>query len=655
MTIERKVGMGIAGQPAGGAANVADVFSTYLYTGTNATKNIVNGIDLAGEGGMVWTKTRGMVGDHLITDSEATSLHWIRANTTGAVGNYSSSYGTVFNSDGFTLKDNLSTNNYSGAPTASWTFRKARKFFDVVTWTGNSTSGREISHSLGGEVGMMVVKCTSNASTWAVYHKSLGGTKYVTTNTTAGSATYLGYWNDTAPTSSVFTLGNNSDVNYNGRTYVAYLFADNSAEDADDQMIKCGSVSGAGEVNLGWEPQYILYKRTDSTGNWYITDTMRGMAVGGDTAFLYANTSAAESSGGGLLTITSTGFTHVSAGSNIYMAIRAPMMKEPESGTEVFTSGVYSGGGGQLSALSTTMSTDLFMVTPRSGVTNGAHLITRMLGYKEANGDQKSLSTHSTAAETSNEMWSFAIDKSDNQDKFKCSQDSSGNWAASGSTYATYAFKRAKGFFDCVAYSGTGATNTQNHSLSVPPELIIIKARNIVKTWSVYNSFSASGYRRGNLDTANDMGVTLRTYETDGNGYGIARQPTATDFQLEIGSSSNGSGNTHIAYLFATLDGISKVGSYTGNGTNQTIDCGFAAGARFILIRRTGDDDGDWYIWDTTRGIVAGNDPHLSLNTTAAEVSDDSIDPANSGFIVNQVSATNINVSSGTYIYLAIA
>ena len=107
-------------------------------------------------------------------------------------------------------------------------------------------------------------------------------------------------------------------------------------------------------------------------------------------------------------------------------------------------------------------------------------------------------------------------------------------------------------------------------------------------------------------------------------------------------------------YLFATLAGISKVGSYTGNGTSQTINCGFSTGARFILIKRT-DATGDWYVWDSVRGIVAANDPHLSLNTAAAEVTtDDSVDPDASGFIVNQNTATNINVNSGQYIFLAI-
>ena len=119
--------------------------------------------------------------------------------------------------------------------------------------------------------------------------------------------------------------------------------------------------------------------------------------------------------------------------------------------------------------------------------------------------------------------------------------------------------------------------------------------------------------------------------------------------------STTESGGDYIVYLFATLAGISKVGSYTGNGSSQTISCGFSAGARFILIKRT-DASGDWYVWDSVRGIVAGNDPHLTLDTTAADVTnDDSVDPHNSGFIVNQNSATQINVSSGTYIFYAIA
>ena len=117
----------------------------------------------------------------------------------------------------------------------------------------------------------------------------------------------------------------------------------------------------------------------------------------------------------------------------------------------------------------------------------------------------------------------------------------------------------------------------------------------------------------------------------------------------------NLSSNTYVAYLFATLAGVSKVGSYTADGTLTTIDCGFSAGARFILIKRY-DAAGDWYYWDYSRGIVAGNDPYLLLNTNAAEVTGtDYIDPDNSGFQITAAGSSTINVDTGEYIFLAIA
>jgi hypothetical protein len=137
--------------------------------------------------------------------------------------------------------------------------------------------------------------------------------------------------------------------------------------------------------------------------------------------------------------------------------------------------------------------------------------------------------------------------------------------------------------------------------------------------------------------------------------YWNSTNPTASVFSVGQDGDVNNSGDTYVNYLFATCAGVSKVFSYTGNGSSQTINCGFTGGARFVLIKRT-DSTGDWYVWDTARGIVAGNDPHLSLNTTAAEVtSNDTIDTDSTGFVVNQVSATNVNVSSATYIGLAIA
>ena len=203
-------------------------------------------------------------------------------------------------------------------------------------------------------------------------------------------------------------------------------------------------------------------------------------------------------------------------------------------------------------------------------------------------------------------------------------------------TNYSWMFKRAPGFFDVVCYTSS-VDPTVKHSLGVTPELAIVKSRDTVGNWMV------------DVVTVNKRGMLQSNTSFD---TGLAYSPyTSTTF-----NDSDGLGGTKkIAFLFATLAGVSKVGSYTGNGSSQTINCGFTTGARFILIKRT-DSTGDWYIWDTARGIVAANDPHLSLNTTAAEVTTaDSIDPESTGFIVNQNTATNINVTSATYIFLAIA
>lgn len=196
-----------------------------------------------------------------------------------------------------------------------------------------------------------------------------------------------------------------------------------------------------------------------------------------------------------------------------------------------------------------------------------------------------------------------------------------------------------------VCYTGTGIARTVQHGLGVVPELMIFKSRSAAESWKVYVAALGSA-KNLELQNANGAGTNTATWN----------DTYLTASVLSLGTAiPNSSSSNYVAYLFATLPGISKVGSYTGNGASQTINCGFATGARFVFIKRT-DAAGDWYVWDSVRGIVAANDPHLSLNTTAAEVAtDDSVDPDASGFIVNQVAATNINVSGASYIFLAIA
>jgi hypothetical protein len=619
------------------AVYVEDVFSTFLYTGNGSTQTITNGIDLSGEGGLVWIKQRSTefpVGNHYLYDTTRGAQDTLSSNTTEASYIRSGSV-TSFSSSGFSV-GNDSIINGSGRNVASWTFRKAEKFFDVVTYTGNALSSQVISHNLGATPGCIIVKPVNYAfGNWNVYHRSTS-TNLMRLNLT--NASIAGpYWD--TPTSTTFTAKGTTGINYADTTYVAYLFAHDAGgfgDDGSESIIKCGSYTGTGSnvfVNLGWEPQWVLTRAITWEDQWGITDTMRGMPVTGDSPVLFPNLSNAESIWANL-GVTATGFN---SGGNqtgsgqtyIYIAIRRGPMKTPTDATTVFKPAAgydfinaapgfpvdmyiaYGGSAGTAYSMNSSVGDRLRGRLPVS-VTSSA------------NAESTTIVNSNTTNFQSNTSWINNI---------------------FGALGVQYLFRRAPGFFDVVAWTASASTSI-THGLGVTPELIIAKSRSVAgESWTVYTQ--AGG--RGNvlfLNTTNSNVGIADHWGTSG--------PTATTFGVAASGSGNNNGNM-IAYLFATLTGVSKVGSYTGTGTTLSVDCGFTAGARFVLIKRT-DSTGDWYVWDTARGIISGNDPYLLLNSTAAEVTNtDYIDPLSSGFQISSTAPAAINASGGSFIFLAIA
>jgi len=645
MATKKKMLMSAAGSAGGASLDITDVFSTYLYTGTGAAQTITNGIDLDGEGGLVWVKNRDAAYDNVLVDTERGAQETMFSNSTPAQLNRASI--TSFNSNGFGLGAYPSVSQNTNSH-ASWTFRKAPKFFDVVTYTGTG-SAQNISHSLGSVPGMVIVKCTNTAKNWGVYHRGVGSTNYLQLNTTGDANINSGFWNDTDPTSTQFTLGNQSNVNGNGNTYVAYLFAHNDSgdgefgPDGDQDIIKCGSYteasSGDQEINLGFEPQWIMIKPTSTTGDWWMYDVMRGMSHGGSQR-LKANVSDAEAVQGGYMAPTPNGFLARIAASGFfgsgvevaYMAIRRGPLAVPEDATEVFAIDTQS----QSSAPHSISNFPVDIVIRQDTTGSRTELMSRL--------------TQGTVLIPSG----TDTESSDSVSQFDFNNGVLGSSSASSTRYS-FMWKRAPGYFDAVCFSGNStAGRTVSHNLGVAPEMMWVKSRDLNGgQWVVYHSgLNVDG--DGNPET--DY-IRLNDTAAAADNAVMWNDTAPTDSVFSLGSFSwvNYSGSDFIAYLFASVDNVSRVGSYTGNGSSQTINAGFTTGARYILIKRT-DSTGDWYVWDSVRGIVSANSPHLSLNTTAAEVtSDDSIDPDSSGFIVNQVSATNINVSSADYIFYAIA
>ena len=642
----------LLGEGAGGAAPVyiEDVFSTYLYTGTGSALSIVNNIDLAGDGGLVWIKTRTISYNHTLVDTQTGAQKRIASDTADPQTAYTAGV-TSFNSDGFSLGTGTLVNS-SGPNRVSWTFRKQPKFFDVVTYTGNG-SARTIAHNLGSAPGCMIVKCTSDVTDWAVYHRSLtSAANGLQLNGTSAQLSVPAYWNSTAPTSTVFSVGADNDTNGSGRTYVAYLFAHNAGGfglSGSDNVISCGSFttdgSGSATVNLGYEPQYLLFKATNVTQDWFVLDTMRGFSYG-DSCPLYPNLDSVEGSFSVDAALpTATGFVFNGSLSLsktwIYIAIRRGPMKVPTTGTSVFQPVTYTGTNVDNRLVDTGIVTDAIIARQRAAVVDtiiSNRLQADYMNFTNLTDDNKSyadgLDTAPDGKGTSfSSMTGFYVGNS-----------ASTNLNQASTAQLAYAFRRAPSFMDVVMYTGTGANRTVSHNLAAVPELMLVKRRSTADAWAVYFG-DPTDYLRLN-DTQAAVDEISRWNDT---------APTSTVFTVGTDTEVNTSGQTYVNYLFATCAGVSKVGSYTGTGTTLQINCGFTAGARFVLIKRT-DSTGGWYYWDTARGIVAGNDPYLFLNSSNAEVTNtDYVDTYSAGFEISSTAPAAINASGGTFIFLAIA
>jgi hypothetical protein len=743
MATKKKLLQAAAGNAGGGAGlDVEEVFSTFLYSGNGSTQTITNGIDLDGEGGLVVIKRRdGSANNWGWYDTERGPDSHLKSNGTNAANTQPDVELTDFNSNGFDLGTDWNAYiNTSGGSFVSWTFRKAPRFFDVVTYTGDDTRDKQIAHNLGSVPGCIIVKATSAAGNWSTHHRGLTSSDYYLRLNSTQAETEDGTMFDATPTSTHFIIGNNSNINTNGTTYVAYLFAhdpmdgfaddvqeyyangsnisgfngtgeyriytnstnnntnynagsnsgsvsgdDNfsgivakietdtgqkvrvgpqqavsgsvtfysiitqsePAETSENGFIVCGTFLGNGSatgpsVDLGFEPQWLLIRNVDRADDWVLIDAMRGIPSSSDgPAVLRPESSAVEyASGSGFsqasrVDLTATGFDVKSSNSRvngssqnmIYIAIRRGT-KVPTSATEVFA---VSDRKNEIPGFPSGFAVD-FLMGPRTiNNSDNNEVKTRLIsgGY---------LRTNSTGAETaSNQVANFAHN------------DGFFNFAGANANQYAWMWKRAPKYMDVVAYTGNGtAGRTVSHNLGVAPEMMWVKQRPYTSDWRVYHS--ALG---------NTKVLALNSYAASGDLASAWNSTTPSSTVFTLGSSNDVNENPlgHIAYLFASLAGISKVGSYTGNGTSQTIDCGFSAGSRFVLIKRT-DAIGDWHIYTSDRGIVAGNDPYLALNNSNEENAygaTDGIDPQSSGFIINQVATNSLNVNNASYIFYAIA
>lgn len=332
-----------------------EAFNTVLWSGDDDVNRRITGVGFQSD--LAWIKRRNGAtngSDHMFLDAvrgvgtfNALSSNGTQAEGFTAAGSAWANFGDIasFTTDGFVVKKGsdgshtLEGINQSGGTYVAWcwdagdsnvsntdgsitsTVRANTTYgFSIVSYTGNGTSGATIGHGLSSAPSFHIIKQRNGTGSWVVYDSTNGATKHTTLNTTNASSAYSGLYNDTEPTSSVITLGNDVATNGNTNTYIAYCWAEKAG------YSKFGSYEGNNTatgptVTTTFKPALVIIKNADGTGNWNLFDNTRATFSDNDL-ILRANLSAAEVDGSGEggdayeVEFTNTGFIPKASGAS---------------------------------------------------------------------------------------------------------------------------------------------------------------------------------------------------------------------------------------------------------------------------------------------------------------------------------------------------
>tara|TARA_B100001113_G_C21110472_1_gene622993 strand:- start:45 stop:2609 length:2565 start_codon:yes stop_codon:yes gene_type:complete len=515
-----------------------------------------------------------------------------------------------------------------------------------ASWTDNTNVTRNESHlAIGYQAG-------SNSENFAGQISNLRytvGQALYTSNFTPATSN-LTTTSQGASEKNVVFLGLNGDANSDFEE--AHKFGENE----DQSLIKCGAYDGASDINvaIGFEPQLLFIKAytTNSNSNcdWLMIDNMRGFTANGQHEKpLRANTANNEGSydnlhptvtsksfsEGGILGFRGTGgFDNSSNSGNgpyIYIAIRRSdgyVGKPPEAGTDVFNV-TLGNGSSTIPSLPSAFPVDYCLYKDLGNANWGS--TSRLTGeaYTQTN-------TTAGEAQAGEHQWDSHVG---------CH---AATWLNSGDI--GYLWKRHAGF-DVVTYDGNGTAGRKiPHSLSKPAEMMWVRKRSGTEDWVVYHE----GMNGGTNPAEYYMSLNLSNDQGQSGIYFNNTAPTSSTFTVGSSNRVNNSSGTYMAMLFASVEGISKVGSYVGQNTSLTLNFGF--NPRFLFIKRYSGGGNVWMVFDTVRGIGAGNPPFLHFDQSASSTADrDWIDPTPNGIIVNSNNGGyhEVNASGSSYIYYA--
>ena len=606
---------------------VDDIFSTFVYKGTGGANTVNTGLDISGEGGLVWVKNRTYARNSMLFDTVRGVNQEIATQSTSAQNN-NTGLNQTFTSTGFTFNTSNSDVNSSSYDYASWTFRKS-PMFDVVTYTGNG-SARTIAHSLGSVPGMIMVKRTDGADNWVVYHRgnadaNNAGHYFLRLNTTAAKQDSSSRFNDTEPTASVFSVGTDAGVNANGGTYVAYVFAGGASTAANARSV---SFDAATESLYATSSDYAFgtgdftieawIKPSNLSGVSYqnILDT-RGSVGNSTTGFSFGVTSNGE------LYVYTNGFDLASATNTIVDNRWYHIALVNNGGTiKAYVNGVEKGSFSNSKNFTNT-TFRIAMTDSGDGAQNFLGLVSNVRVVK------------GTAVYTSSFRPPAKVLTNITNTKLLCCNNSSttGSTVASGTLTADGSptassdspFDDPAGFvfgenedqnvIKTGSYEGNNADDGTEVYLGWEPSFLLIKSADTADNWCIFDNL-----RGMTVDGVNDQ--VLFPNASDAESAGNYLTPTSTGFKLTTQSDRV---NNNSAYIFLALrrpDGyVGKppelgTGAFamdTGN-TQTTIpnyDSGFPVD--FALLKNTGSSTS----WDVTARLTGTK--YLKTDSTTAE------------------------------------
>ncbi len=649
--------------------NANDDMRTYDGTASNVTYEY--GLGFTPD--FVWIKSRSFGRNHYWYDTTRGANKQILSNATDAEATISGRL-TAFDTGGFTVGSSSEVNN-SGETYVAWSLKanggttssntdgtitstvqvNTDAGFSIIKYTGTG-SAATVGHGLNSTPEMIIVKNLAAGENWAVYHSATGVSNVLFLNEPNAATSVTNKWAGT--NSTVFGVNSAGDINQSGVQLIAYAFK------SIEGFSKFGSYTGNGSatsppiIETGFEPAFVMIKNTENgSTSWAIADNKRGFAD------LYANSSDAEFSSGSLYGahFLSNGFTlntsDISRNANnieyIYMAFAADPDTEQPTVAKSFGIQTWSGDNSTTRTISGYgFQPSLVWVKWRTGNYNHAHILyTNLLNNPSAN---SGLSSSSNAALNSYKLTQFTDDgfqfaspiNAVNENNFTFvgwawkADDNEPTINTEGSIDSLVSANANAGF-SIIKYTGNGVINQSiGHGLSAAPELYITKNLDTGGTgW-----FTKTTVVDGSLDE-----LALNTTDAASN-ITNTNLPTSSVIYQYNNTNLGANGQNYIVYAFHSVSGYSKIGSYSGTGTTNSIT-GLGFQPDWLMIKRaTGGSSNGWVICDSVRGVGV----NLRADTNGAEADESAYTTSfdSDGFTLAQAGG-NTNVSGSTYIYMA--